>query len=82
MKVFIIAYACDPNRQSEPGLGWNISREIARRHEVTLVTREKNRVIIGKYLAEHPDCSVKKVRYDVFRAISICNKLKLRYAEV
>lgn len=37
---------------------------------------------IVQYLAEHPNCSVKKVRYDVFRAISICNKLKLRYAEV
>lgn len=57
MKIFIIAYACDPNRQSEPGLGWNISQEIARRHEVTLVTREKNRAIIENYLSEHPECS-------------------------
>lgn len=56
MKILIFAYACDPNRQSELGLGWNISREIARRHEVTLVTREKNRAIFEKYLAEHPDC--------------------------
>ena len=37
---------------------------------------------IIRYLADHPDCSVKKVRYDVFRAISICNKLKARYTEV
>ena len=63
MKVLIFAYACDPNRQSEPGLGWNISREIARRHEVTLVTREKNRAIFEKYLAEHPECPHVKTKF-------------------
>lgn len=37
---------------------------------------------IIRYLAGHPDSSVKTVRREVFRAISICNKLKDRYAEV
>lgn len=36
---------------------------------------------IVRYLEGHPDCSVKTVRREVFRAISICNRLKDRYAE-
>ena len=37
---------------------------------------------IVQYLAGHPNSSVKTVKREVFRAISICNKLKERYAEV
>ena len=36
---------------------------------------------ILQYLAANPDCEVQTVRQEVFRAISICNKLKARYAE-
>lgn len=67
MKVFIIAYACEPNRQSEPGLGWNISGEVARRHEVTVLTRANNRKTIEPYLASNlnaPQTKIKFVYYD------------------
>ena len=36
---------------------------------------------ILEYLAENPDCRVATVKQEVFRAISICNKLKARYME-
>lgn len=35
---------------------------------------------ILQYLIDHPGCDVAFVRREVFRAISICNKLKERYA--
>ena len=63
MKVFIIAYACEPNKQSEPGLGWNISGEIARRHDVTVLTRANNRMAIVAYLSEHPDVPQSKITF-------------------
>lgn len=34
-----------------------------------------------QYLIDHPDCSMKEVRRDVFRAISICNQLEATYFE-
>ncbi len=37
-------------------------------------------VAILQYLIDTPDCEVSFVRREVFRAISICNKLKERYA--
>lgn len=37
---------------------------------------------ILQYLIEHPDCSLPIVKREIFRAISICNKLKSVYAKV
>jgi len=37
-------------------------------------------VSILQYLIDHPESDVAFVRREVFRAISICNKLKERYA--
>lgn len=37
-------------------------------------------ISILQYLIDNPECSVTEVKREVFRAISICNKLKSRYA--
>lgn len=42
MKVLATAYACEPGLGSEAGIGWNWTRQIARRHELVLITRENN----------------------------------------
>lgn len=55
MKVFVIAFACEPNRTSEPGVGWNIVGELAKRHELTVLTRCNNRESIEAYLSENSD---------------------------
>lgn len=36
---------------------------------------------ILQYLIDNPECSVGVVKREVFKAISICNKLKAQYAE-
>lgn len=35
---------------------------------------------ILQYLIDNPECPVREVKREVFRAISICNKLKSQYA--
>jgi len=35
---------------------------------------------ILQYLIDNPECSLTVVKREVFRAISICNKLKAKYA--
>ena len=37
-------------------------------------------IAILQYLIDTPSCSVASLRREVFRAISICNKLKAKYA--
>lgn len=34
MKILLSAYACHPNKGSEPGIGWNWLKEISKYHEV------------------------------------------------
>ena len=52
--VCISAYACDPTRGSEPGIGWNIVREVARRHRVWAITRRRNEAAITAALRHQP----------------------------
>jgi glycosyltransferase involved in cell wall biosynthesis len=46
MNVLIIAYACEPDRSSEPGVGWNMAHEISTFANVTVITRSNNRKVI------------------------------------
>ena len=39
MKVLLSAYACEPGRGTELGVGWNTAWEIAKFHEVWVLTR-------------------------------------------
>ena len=41
-KILLIAYACEPNKGSEPGVGWNILLELSKYFEITLITRSNN----------------------------------------
>lgn len=59
MKVLISAYACEPNRGAEPGVGWNVVRELSRDHELWVLTRADNQSSIE----DHEDDWVKKVHW-------------------
>ena len=39
MKVLLSAYACEPGRGTEPGVGWNTAWEMAKYHEIWVLTR-------------------------------------------
>lgn len=56
--VLIIAYACEPDAPSEPGVGWNMIRETSKRYDVTAITRSNNRNLIeGHYKRSNEDAS-------------------------
>jgi glycosyltransferase involved in cell wall biosynthesis len=46
LKVLISAYACEPGKGSEPGVGWYWALQMAHFHEVWVLTRENNRASI------------------------------------
>ncbi len=50
LKVLMSAYACEPNKGSEPEVGWQWALQMARFHEVTVLTRENNRAAIESEL--------------------------------
>ena len=52
LKLLISAYACEPGKGSEPGVGWRWALESVRLgHEVWVITRENNRAGIEAGLA-------------------------------
>jgi glycosyltransferase involved in cell wall biosynthesis len=54
MNILLSAYACEPDRGSEPAVGWNIARQAARFHDVWVLTRRNNRTAIENELKKHP----------------------------
>lgn len=55
MKVLISAYSCEPGRGSERGVGWNVAREVAKHHEVWVLTRpDESKDSIEAELAANP----------------------------
>ncbi len=50
MKVLLSAYACEPNKGSEPGVGWHWAQEIEKLgHQVWVLTRKNNQEVIESY---------------------------------
>jgi glycosyltransferase involved in cell wall biosynthesis len=47
MKILLSAYACEPGKGSEPGVGWNWAQALLRRgYDVHVITRSNNREVI------------------------------------
>ena len=78
MKVFIIAFACEPNRTSEPGVGWNIVGELAKHHELTVLTRCNNRKDIEAHIAANPTASHGKIHWEYYDLAEWFHQLKKR----
>jgi len=66
MKVLLSAYACEPNKGSEPCVGWNWALEIARLgHKVWVLTRANNQPSIdSKYLSLPEKKNINFLYYD------------------
>jgi glycosyltransferase involved in cell wall biosynthesis len=67
LKVLASVYACEPEKGSEPGVGWNWVKQIARFHEVWAITRANNRDPIERELAKQPMLNVRWVYFDLPR---------------
>ena len=46
----MLAYACEPHKGSEPEVGWQWALQMARFHDVTVLTRSNNRPVIEREL--------------------------------
>lgn len=46
LKVLLSAYACEPGKGSEPGVGWNVAQELSSRVSLWVLTRANNRTAI------------------------------------
>lgn len=64
MKVLISAYSCEPGKGSERGVGWNIAREVAKYHQVWVLTRpDESREAIEAELEQNPIPNLKFIYF-------------------
>ena len=71
-RILLSAYACEPGRGSEPGVGWNWATELARMgHQVTVITRDDNRSAIEGD-GSRPAFGLTFIYYDLPRQIQRC----------
>ena len=54
MRVLLSAFACEPDRGSETGLGWGLVREVAGSHDVWVLTEASHRSAIEWALSREP----------------------------
>jgi glycosyltransferase involved in cell wall biosynthesis len=54
MTVFLSAYACEPDKGSEPGVGWRWAKGLAARVDLQVLTRESNRASIERAVQALP----------------------------
>ena len=67
LHILLSAYACEPDRGSEPGVGWNWVRHLARDHDVWVITRSNNRGVIEAVLAHNPLRNAHFIYFDLPR---------------
>ena len=48
LRILLSAYACEPNRGSEPAVGWEWASGLAQHHDVWVLTRANNRDVIER----------------------------------
>lgn len=65
MKVLLSAYSCEPGKGSEQGVGWNTVRQIARFHDVWVLTHEEGQQGIKAALANEALPNVQFTYLDV-----------------
>lgn len=52
-KILLSAYACEPNKGSEPGVGWNWVIHLAEKYEVYVITRKNNQEPIEQFVRDN-----------------------------
>jgi glycosyltransferase involved in cell wall biosynthesis/thymidylate kinase len=69
-KVLVSAYACEPDKGSEPGVGWHWVEQIARDNEAWIITRRNNRESLENELRARPNPYLHFVYVDLPRSLS------------
>ena len=63
LRVLLSAYACEPGKGSEAGVGWNMAIHMSALHDVWVLTRANNRSPIEAALPQ--DCRARFIYYDL-----------------
>jgi len=64
--ILVTAYAVNPYKGSEDGMGWNMILQIARHQKVIAITRENNQAAIERYIYEFDVPEAKNIQFEYY----------------
>jgi glycosyltransferase involved in cell wall biosynthesis len=74
-KVFVSAYACEPNKGSEIGVGWNWVIQMSKEFELWVLTRKSNQLNIENWLnRQNEQYDIHFVYYDMPKVLRFWKK--------
>ncbi len=77
MKILLSAYACEPGKGSEPGVGWKWVEGLAGRVDLAVLTRANNREPIEREIAARgAEDTLKSVKFHYHDLSAPCRRLK------
>lgn len=65
LKILLSAYACRPGNGSEPGVGWHVAQQIAKYHDVWVLTQLRHRATIEQHCRLFPIRGLRFVYYEL-----------------
>lgn len=65
LNVLISAFACQPGKGSEPGVGWNFVKHMAGNHNVWALTKSTNKPLIDAELQKRPITGLHFIYFDL-----------------
>lgn len=71
MKLLLSTFACTPLWGSEPGVGWRWALELAKKHDVTVVTHDYFEQHIADFVQRNPDVTLPRFIYVARSAFGI-----------
>lgn len=77
MRILMCAFACEPDKGSEPEVGWKWAQVMAEANEVMVVTQAKNRAPIDRWHQQHPG-NQKNISYSYLELGPVWRWLKKR----
>ena len=72
MRVLLSAFACAPGFGSEPNVGWEIVKQVAKQHQVWVLTYPANRPYIEKRLSKSDFSNVEFIYIDLTFPLEAC----------
>lgn len=77
-KILVSAYGCEPNKGSEPGVGWQWVMEMSKTEELWVITRSNNEESINSVLTVNQRGRIHFIYYDLPDMIK---KIKIKIKE-
>ena len=74
LNILVSAYACRPSEGSEPSIGWNFIKEVAKYHQVWLITRANNYASLEAELQTNPIPGLHIIYCDLPQWVQLLNK--------